>query len=357
MRTSILLLAVSGATAAAAWPTWPTRSLSDINEWEFGFATSGAIDPATIQPDDPAAATSGNVSVPSVFDLAPPGVPGRRGTAFYRSTVHVTPGRTAVVRFGGCAFFCRVAEPASRADLAQHNSGGYTPFAVTLPPSENASRTLWVLANNEFNRSLSPLYTGGDFYHFGGLHRSVVLEELSPAATAASTHIRRAEVRTADVKAGLVTVDVLVALAPGSVPCGASFSLSFDGQEATRQSTSLTPSGRARLEGLSIPGEATPWSLGRPALHTVQIGLLAMGDSERSAADAPMDAVVVRFGLRTISVSSTGHLLLNGEPIFLKGYNRHTIQPGTGSAQSAQQVDDDVKLLREVGANFVRGAH
>lgn len=88
------------------------------------------------------------------------------------------------------------------------------------------------------------------------------------------------------------------------------------------------------------------WTPESPNLHTVTI-----------TATKSKDAVTARFGLRYLGANSKGRLTVNGKAIKLKGYNRHTMSPTSGSALSLAEVQKDVELLVEVGANFVRGAH
>lgn len=76
-----------------------------------------------------------------------------------------------------------------------------------------------------------------------------------------------------------------------------------------------------------------------------------------AASATAIDAVQVRFGLRLLGVDDNGRLTINGEAIKLHGVNRHTMWPDTGSALSLAQVNQDVELLRDLGANYVRGAH
>ena len=61
-------------------------------------------------------------------------------------------------------------------------------FALDVPAAASASakRELFVLADNRFNRTTAPMHTGGDFWHFGGLMRSVELHTL-PAPTPTPT--------------------------------------------------------------------------------------------------------------------------------------------------------------------------
>eukprot|EP00434_Breviolum_minutum_P021155 symbB.v1.2.018667.t1/scaffold1455.1/size117749/3 len=67
-----------------------------------------------------------------------------------------------------------------------------------------------------------------------------------------------------------------------------------------------------------------------------------------------LDCSEVRFGLRTVATKGR-EILLNGAPVKLFGFNRHELT--SSAVLSYEELLRDVQLLKEVGANFVRGAH
>ncbi|CAE8672871.1 unnamed protein product, partial [Polarella glacialis] len=96
-----------------------------------------------------------------------------------------------------------------------------------------------------------------------------------------------------------------------------------------------------------VPGART-WSPSDPQLHSLTVSL-RFGSVE-------LDRVTVRFGLRTVTTSDS-RILINGEPVLLLGVNRHESHPLGGIYLPHQQLIEDLKIIRELGANFVRGAH
>ncbi len=63
-----------------------------------------------------------------------------------------------------------------------------------------------------------------------------------------------------------------------------------------------------------------------------------------------------RFGIRSI-VARDRRIFLNGEPIYLKGLNRHDTHPDFGPATPAELMLGDIQRLKALGGNFFRGAH
>ncbi|MEO1022751.1 MAG: glycoside hydrolase family 2 TIM barrel-domain containing protein [Bacteroidota bacterium] len=86
------------------------------------------------------------------------------------------------------------------------------------------------------------------------------------------------------------------------------------------------------------------WSTTNPKLYNVEI----------STAN---DRVTDRIGFRTVTTQGT-EILLNGEPVFLRGISMHEespTRPGRGySKEDARQL---LNWARELGCNFVRLAH
>jgi beta-glucuronidase len=113
---------------------------------------------------------------------------------------------------------------------------------------------------------------------------------------------------------------------------------------AARLSQTVTVDASGRAELSLDASRLSRWTPERPTLHDVEI--LAAGDTIRD-----------RIGFRTIAVRGS-RILLNGQPIFLRGISIHEEAPFT--ARRAVGVDDARVLLgwvKELGGNFARLAH
>jgi beta-glucuronidase len=87
-----------------------------------------------------------------------------------------------------------------------------------------------------------------------------------------------------------------------------------------------------------------PWSPEHPALYT----LVVRGPEGREHR--------TRFGFRQIGVRGS-RILLNGEPIFLRGINRHELYPGRGMTPTPEAERSDLEDIKALGCNFVRLCH
>ena len=100
------------------------------------------------------------------------------------------------------------------------------------------------------------------------------------------------------------------------------------------------------IEGLS---DIEPWSAETPTLYTYLITL----------ADPAGNTIAVhsgKTGFRHNEVKD-GQFLHNGQPILIKGVNRHDHHPVTGHYVTEQDMREDLRVMRRANINAVRTAH
>jgi len=337
LLVSFLVISSSWPTDVPFWPKYPTRKVQVLDgEWAFGF--SDKVDPLSVDPKN--IQTPDKINVPSAFDVEQPGVLGRRGTAFYRTTVSIDPTSDVLLYFTACSFYCSVF--VDDVWVGDHRAGGYQPFWFSAKKNTKSVREIFVVVDNRWNATTAPTTTGGDFYFYGGITRSVLVHQ-QPAPT----YIHQVETFTVDYN-GIINVRVVLG---GQSVSSVSLSLSWDGSPPDTPAQVPVTDGVATLSKIKVPN-AKPWSLTSPNLHTLLVNL--------HEGSSIVDAIQVRFGLRVVSIAnykSAARLAINGEVVKLTGINRHTMWPDTGSALTLEQVKTDVKLLQNLGANYVRGAH
>lgn len=105
----------------------------------------------------------------------------------------------------------------------------------------------------------------------------------------------------------------------------------------------LTPSGR-----LSVPSPRL-WSPKDPYLYQLECALWDPNDR-------PVDSYTERVGIRTVAVSGK-KLLLNGEPVYLKGFGRHEDADVRGRGLDLTLLVKDYNLMEWIGANSYRTSH
>ena len=92
-----------------------------------------------------------------------------------------------------------------------------------------------------------------------------------------------------------------------------------------------------------------PWTAETPNLYRL---VLTLND----AAGQVVEAVSCAVGFRQIEIRD-GVFLLNGQPIRLRGVNRHETDPATGHALTAARMGQDIALLKQANINAVRTCH
>ena len=111
--------------------------------------------------------------------------------------------------------------------------------------------------------------------------------------------------------------------------------------------------GNARLT-LRMPAKRLSlWSPDNPKRYQVNLSLDGKDQNGATVSDFIGDSI----GFRTIETRGK-QLLLNGEPIFLRGISIHEEKPnGGGRANSTEDAHTLLSWAKELGCNFVRLAH
>lgn len=91
------------------------------------------------------------------------------------------------------------------------------------------------------------------------------------------------------------------------------------------------------------------WTAETPDLYRL---ILTLNDAQGRVVEALGDNV----GFRQIEIRN-GVLLVNGQPVKLRGVNRHEIDPDTGYAMSEKRMIQDITLMKQANINAVRTCH
>jgi beta-glucuronidase len=276
--------------------------------------------------------TSPVLEVPGDWNTQVPELLHYVGTAYFRRVFDAAPAATSRRRFvvlEGVNYRSTVWLNGER--LGGHE-GGYTPFSFEVTRLLKAGRNVLVVrADNRHDDETLPAQDF-DWHNYGGITRPVSLVDV-PA-----TFVRHWSVRLEGAN--------IVGQAQLDGPAAA-------GLPATLElpALNLRLSARADAQGFSTPAPAglRRWSPRSPVLHEV---VLSAGEGE--GADVQRD----RVGLRAIETRGT-EVLLNGEPVFLRGISLH--EEALGAAGGRRVGDREARALLKValdlGCNFVRLAH
>lgn len=95
--------------------------------------------------------------------------------------------------------------------------------------------------------------------------------------------------------------------------------------------------------------EVHPWSHDNPYLYTLIVRL-------RNENDSILECIGGKIGFRTIHFRK-GLLCINGEPLTIKGVNRHEHSGLTGHYVTREEMETDLRMMQQLGINAVRTSH
>ena len=90
------------------------------------------------------------------------------------------------------------------------------------------------------------------------------------------------------------------------------------------------------------------WSAETPDLYTL-VATVKHNDRE-------LEAIPVKVGFRKVEIKNA-QLLVNGQPVLIKGANRHEMDPDKGYVVSRERMIEDLTLMKRFNINAVRTCH
>ena len=121
------------------------------------------------------------------------------------------------------------------------------------------------------------------------------------------------------------------------------------GGKADAEATLYDADGKQVAQGLNATVEAAkPWTAETPYLYTLEIQL--------RQGDKVLEVVRKKIGFRHIEIKG-GQLLVNGQPILIKGADRHELDPDGGYIVSVERMIQDIKIMKQMNINAVRTCH
>ncbi len=234
--------------------------------------------------------------------------------------------RRYVIYFGAINYHSIIYVNGKR--IGEH-TGGYTSFNFDITEQiKDGDNHVVVKVDNRRHKDNVPT-VNMDWWNYGGITRSVYVASL-PEVGVDDYTVTLGEkgeiVLSAQLNTTQSDVDVHFAIPE----------LKIDEVIATNSG------GKASVSVVSKKLQL--WSPTSPKLYDIEIS-------------AAGEKITDRVGFRTIETDGTT-ILLNGEPIFLKGVSIHEEAPyGIGRAWSSEQAATTLGWAKEMGCNYVRLAH
>ena len=217
-----------------------------------------------------------------------------------------------------------------------HHDGGYSTFRYEITSDIKDQNEIYVFVDNSINNRVYP--QKADFTFYGGIYRNVsiigvgdshfdLLHYGSKGAKVnahVNNHIGQLDIETYVIGKGKVKVEV-----------------------KNQEGISLY---KDELNSPIVLDNVHLWH-GKedPYLYSVMISL----EDDNHI----LDHIEYQVGFRSFHFNAIDGFYLNGKKYPLRGVCRHQDRPKIGNALTAKEHDEDIELIKEVGANTIRLAH
>ena len=236
------------------------------------------------------------------------------------------------------------------------HKGAFTAFCLEVTDLlQKGGNRIEVDVTNTPNPDIAPLE--GDFTVFGGIYRPVYLKWLPATSISALDHASSGTYITpVSVNEREARIKILTKLDGEGLKGKNKYSLKTtilnpQGVEVASNTKSVGNNKESKADILQEFRISKPqlWSKDSPALYTVRYELLE--------GKTPVDFMEEKTGFRYFHIDPEEGFFLNGASYPLRGVNRHQDRPGKGWAISEQDHDEDMAMIKEIGANTIRLAH
>ena len=122
-----------------------------------------------------------------------------------------------------------------------------------------------------------------------------------------------------------------------------------DGKEVIVTGTDNVKNGVAKYQ-LRVKN-VRKWSAETPNLYTLVVSPIQNGGMY-----LPYEIVQVKVGFRKVEIKNK-QFLVNGQPVLLKGADRHEMDPDAGYNVSEQRMIQDIMMMKRMNINAVRTSH
>ena len=275
-------------------------------------------------------------------------VPGyRRSASWYKRELMIKDlNKVTKLYFEGANFSTQVY---LNGQLAGSHEGGYIGFEIDITPylARAGKNELLVRVSNAYNPNLIPSQKA-DFFLYGGITRDVWLKQLP------YTHIANIAISTPQVSAEQASTSVALSLTSAKQQLLNINASIIDplGNVVLKATTQVNKQPGEQVATLDFPKLANPalWSTRSPQLYHVQV---TISDTQNQLIHSQTE----RFGYRWFEMKPHQGFFLNGKPLLLRGTHRHEEHAGIGAAMSNAQHRNDMQMIKDMGANFVRLGH
>ena len=259
------------------------------------------------------------------------------GTVWFKKSFQAVPmdDCRTLLYFGAVNYDCYVWVNGKRAG---HHVGGFTPFNYDISDLLVEGETVVIVKVDNKRRAENVPTLIFDWWNYGGITRDVCLVKVP------MVYLEDYNLQLAKAEAKAKNRSITFSARLNKKEAGHTVTLSIP-ELKLKKTFTTDADGQILSSTLNIPSKKlTLWSPENPKLYQVEVTV----DNATTADE---------IGFRTIETRGK-QILLNGQPIFLKGISIHEEKPnGGGRANSAEDARTLLSWAKELGCNFVRLAH
>lgn len=261
-----------------------------------------------------------------------------RGKGTYVKTIYVEASCTLRLEFKGVS---HTADVYFDGEHIAHHYNAFTPFSTIVKRVEKGEHEIKVLVDNSFGGD-SALHMPNDYYSYGGITRPVSMARIAETYI---KNIRFTPYMEAGIWKGLLEV---IINNTSTETAKVNLVSTLDKYEMVFDNVEIQSYSEIKVSLKQQFPDVTCWSNETPKLYNLNTVLYLEGN--------PVDDLIERIGFRTVKVEGT-KILVNGEKVFLKGFNRHEDYATVGCAIPLQLMVQDMDIMLDMGVNALRTCH
>ncbi len=220
------------------------------------------------------------------------------------------------------------------------HDGGYSTFRTDITDHIKSQNTLVIKVDNSKNDKVYP--QKADFTFYGGIYRDVELLTVSKEHFDLDHYGTEGLRYSSEINGSDALVKVTTYPCSGSEGCNVRITLLDDKGNVTAEAEG--PEASLHVQNARL------WNgIDDPYLYTLKATLFKN--------DVAVDEVSCNCGIRSFEFSPKDGFHLNGRSYPLHGVARHQDRPDVGNAITEENMEEDMKMILEIGANSVRLAH
>lgn len=243
------------------------------------------------------------------------------------------------------------------------HKGGYTAFTVNITPYlTEGKNSIWIRTTNALDLNVAPLV--GDFNFYGGIYRDVELI-VTPKTNIAPNYwgSNGVFISTPEVskQKALVNVKAIISSAKQTT-ANVQFTVYDHLNNVIGTNTSkykLSPHNtQEAIADFTITSPILWQATENPYLYKTVVKITEEKEEDELDHETNLpDSVIQYFALRYFEVNNDNQFMLNGIPTQIKGVCKHQDFAGLGNAIHKLNHIEDMRWIKEIGANAVRLSH